>query len=101
MGIISRLFGSKGEENNDETTANSNHEDEVETCQLCGTKGVEGDGIHYVDVGFQITGFPRHVSVACDDCYEAHDLGGDYASYCCGMMYDSGELYCARCGEPL
>lgn len=101
MGIISRLFRSRDEEDSHKIIASSKHEEEVETCQLCGTTGVEGEGIHYVDVAFQIPGFPKHVSVARGVCYETHDLRSDYASYCCGMMYESGELYCASCGEPL
>ena len=32
-------------------------------------------------------------------CEEGSDDGG--TNYCCGVMYDEGEIVCASCGEPL
>lgn len=54
--------------------------------------------------------------VECDQCAELVDIDDieeglccecrsvdDFyeTQYCCGMMYDHGELFCRSCGDPL
>lgn len=34
-------------------------------------------------------------------CTPCGEVSGSAPSYCCGQMYDEGELYCRSCGEPL
>lgn len=99
MGIFSRLFASKDEEVRDEAAADAAYEEETEICEVCGAGGDRSD-LYDID-GFQIDGCPDPVNVICYDCYVEHGLDSGYPSYCCGMMYEDGEEYCASCGDPL
>lgn len=99
MGIFGRLFGSKDEEARDDSATDAAYEEETEICGVCGARGDRSD-LYDVD-GFQIDGRPAPVNVVCHDCYVENDLDSGYPSYCCGMIYEDGEEYCASCGDPL
>ena len=99
MGIFSRLFGSKDEEVRDDLVADAAYEEEPEICAICGAGADRGD-LYDID-GFQTDGRPDPVTVVCHNCYVENDLDSGYPSYCCGMIYEDGEDYCASCGDPL
>lgn len=95
MGIFSRIF--RGSSNDDKGANDSVSHDEIEECQLCGTKDVSGDDMLNVDIEFP----QGHISVVCESCFDEHDMGSGMTAYCCGMIYEEGESVCASCGEPL
>ncbi|MDK7134354.1 hypothetical protein [Corynebacterium sp. UMB4614] len=99
MGIFGRLFGSEDEEVRDDSATDAAYEEETEICGVCGAVGDRSD-LYDID-GFQIDGRPDPVNVVCHDCYVENDLDSGYPSYCCGMIYEDGEEYCASCGDPL
>lgn len=70
--------------------------DSVDQCGFCGTTETVTE-IHDVDV----TTSHGWVGLACDSCIEVNDLNGGFSTYCCGMIYEEGELVCNSCGDPL
>lgn len=46
-------------------------------------------------------GYPQGLAIHNDIGCEWGDDYYDGTNYCCGMMYEDGELACNSCGEPL
>lgn len=95
MGIFSKLFGGSG--NDGSGDHGSVYDDEIVECQLCGEEGSYSRDMINVDIEFP----QGHVSMVCEDCFDREDMGSGMTSYCCGMIYEEGELACASCGDPL
>lgn len=58
------------------------------TCKGCGEPFTDEDDDEQID----LNGEDWHES-----CFEVS--GGP--AYCCGIMYDNGEMNCRSCGDPL
>lgn len=77
MGLFGKLFGDRDASQSDDLTG----EGSVTYCSLCGDVN---DNDELTDL--------------CKRCYDEDSTG---TSYCCGQIYEEGEVVCASCGEAL